>query len=102
MPLTPPRKKSLPLAVDGLTTSEARLRTSEKLAPPFVDSYTPTVGAPGGENRPPFTDEDPCRATAVPMNRCCAWSGSIATAPIDRSRDTARLPATSVHVCPPL
>ena len=37
-------------------------------------------GEPGGVKRPPLTDDEPCRATAVPTKMCWGSFGSIATA----------------------
>ena len=45
--LMPPRKKSAPLVVLGLTVSAVLLKISENVAPPLKDSYSPMVGAPG-------------------------------------------------------
>ena len=71
---------------------------------------------PGGVKRPPLTDEDPWRATSVPMKMWLALAGSTAIAPIERPVATghvskagleaqgavpAVLPATSDHVVPP-
>src|SRR5215472_2948775 len=71
---------------------------------------------PGGVKRPPLTDEDPWRATSVPMKMWLALAGSTAIAPIERPVATghvndagleaqgavpAVLPPTSDHVVPP-
>src|SRR5439155_24770628 len=71
---------------------------------------------PGGVKRPPFTDEEPCRATSVPIKMWAGSAGSTAIAPIERPVETeqvndagleaqgaifAVLPATNVHVVPP-
>src|SRR6476469_262409 len=111
---TPPRKKSLPFADVASTTSWFWISTGAKLAPPSVDSYRPTRAAPGGVKRPPFTDEEPCRATSVPMKMWLGSVGSTATAPIERPVETghsdrlaaqgavgATLPKTGVQVWPP-
>jgi len=63
-------------------------------------SYNPIAGAPGGVKRPPFTDDDPWRATAVPIRMCAAFTGSTAIAAIERFRATARLPGTSDQLFP--
>ena len=112
----PPRKKSPPVANVGSVTSWARISTGLKLAPPSVDSYRPTCAEPGGVKRPPFTDEEPCRATSVPMKMWSGSAGSTAIAPIERPVATghvkddglaeqgavgATLPKTRVHVWPP-
>ena len=116
MPETPPRKKSPPVADVGSVTSWARISTGVKLAPPSVDSYRPTCAEPGGVKRPPFTDEEPCRATSVPMKMWSGSAGSTAIAPIERPVATehvsddglsaqgavgATLPKTRVQVWPP-
>ena len=92
------------------------MTAGEKVKPPSVDSYSPIWAAPGGVNRPPFTDDTPWRATSVPMKMWLALTGSTATAPIERPVATehvndeglsaqgalaAVLPATSVHELPP-
>jgi hypothetical protein len=111
----PPRKKSPPVAEAGLTTSWGKISLLVKVAPPSVDSYRPTWAAPGGVKRPPFTDEEPCRATSVPMKMWLGLAGSMATAPIERPVETEQfgpepsahgafasvLPATSDQVWPP-
>ena len=61
----------------------------------------PISGAPGGVKRPPFTEEEPCRATSVPMKMWRGLTGSIAIAPTERPVATAVLPATSDHELPP-
>src|SRR6266481_5812740 len=72
---------------------------------------------PGGVKRPPLTDEDPCRATSVPMKMWLGSAGSTAIAPIERPVATghvneagleaqgafaAVLPGTGDHELPPL
>src|SRR5262245_23783335 len=75
----PPRKKSLPFGEPGSTRSVASVRLFFHVWPPSVVSYTPTLGDPGGVNLPPLTEDEPCRATAVPTYMCLACSGSTAT-----------------------
>ena len=97
-------------------TSWARISAGLNVAPPSVDSYRPTCAEPGGVKRPPFTDEEPCRATSVPMKMCVGSAGSTAMAPIERPVATghvsdngasaqgavgATLPKTRVQVWPP-
>ena len=48
-----------------------------------------------------MTEDDPWRATAVPMISVSGWPGSTAIAPMERLVATAAEPATSVHVAPP-
>src|SRR5256885_15976919 len=92
------------------------MTAGEKVAPPSVDSKSPIFAPPGGENRPPLTEETPWRATSVPIKIWLALPGSIAIAPIERPVATeqvlpdpsaqgafaAVLPATSVQLLPPL
>src|SRR5438105_1257863 len=112
----PPRKKSPPLELPGLRASWVKITFAVKPVPPFVDSYNPTFATPGGVKRPPFTDDEPCRATAVPMKMCVASFGSMAIAAIERPVATGQLlallcaqgafvavlPETSDHELPPL
>ena len=81
----PPRKKSAPFGELGSTSSESWLSVSCQVAPPLRVSYRPTFAAPGGVKRPPLTDDEPCRATAVPTRMCLALAGSTATAATERS-----------------
>ena len=52
--------------------------------------------------RPPLTDDEPCRATSVPIKMWLAFTGSIAIAPIERPVATPELPATSFQFLPKL
>src|SRR5262245_43135082 len=110
----PPRKKSPPFELPGLTVSWVRITLAVKVAPLSVDSYRPTFAEPGGVNRPPLTEDEPCRATSVPMKIWVGSAGSMAIAPIERPVATGQLvsllpahgafvfvlPATSAHVAP--
>src|SRR4030095_2419737 len=87
----PPRKKSPPFELPGLTVSCVRITAGENVAPPLVDSYRPTLAEPGGVKRPPFTDEEPCRATSVPIKMWPALAGSMAIAPIERPVATGQV-----------
>src|SRR6516225_927703 len=112
----PARKKSPPVVLFGLTTSCIKMTAGENVAPPSVDSYRPTCADPGGVKRPPLTEDEPWRATSVPMKMWLALAGSIAIAPIERLVATGQvlpdpsaqgafaavLPATSVQLLPPL
>ena len=59
------------------------------------------MGAPGGVYRPPFTEDDPCRATAVPIQMCFGLAGSTEIAAMERSFAAATLPGTSDQWTPP-
>src|SRR6516225_6281849 len=112
----PARKKSPPVVLFGSTTSCVKMTAGENVAPPSVDSYRPTCADPGGVKRPPLTEDEPWRATSVPMKMWLGLVGSMAIAPIDRPVATghvsevglsaqgavpAVLPATSVQFIPP-
>src|SRR6266853_745509 len=91
----PPRKKSPPFELCGLTVSWTKMFAATKLVPPSVDSYNPTFATPGGVKRPPITDDTPCRATSVPMKM---WVGSLGS--IARSEEhTSELQSQSNLVC---
>src|SRR5579864_1501254 len=94
----PPRKKSPPVGLEGLTVS-CGVGSSDGAneAPPSVDSYKPTSAAPGGVKRPPLTDDDPWRATAVPMKMWLESAGSTAIAAIDRPVATGHMPGPDAH-----
>src|SRR5215831_12992969 len=93
----PPRKKSPPVAEAGLTVSCGRISAGENDAPPSVDSYRPTCAAPGGVKRPPFTEDEPCRATSVPMKMWFGFAGSTAIAPMERPVATGQVPLPEAH-----
>src|SRR3982751_2397826 len=97
----PPRKKSPPFELAGLTVSPGWLYASDQVSPPSVDSYRPTGGASGGGKGPPVLDENPWRATSVPIRMCCGSLGSIAMAPIERPAVYCWLASSRVHVWPP-
>src|SRR5262245_515656 len=96
----PPRKKSPPFELPGLTVSCVRITAGDHVAPPSVDSYRPTGAEPGGVKRPPCTEDKPCRATSVPIKMWSELAGSTATAPIDRPVATSVARADD-HVVPP-
>src|SRR3954454_2899846 len=100
----PPWNQSTPLDAGAGLTGVLPWRSVDrvKCAPPSVDRYTPSAGAFGGVRRPPFTDEEPWRATAVPITIVAGCPGRTATAPMERLMATACEPATSAHVAPPL
>ena len=100
--LTPPRKKSDPLALFGLTVSEGTENTSVNVAPPSLDSYRPIGGAPGGVKRPPLTLDEPWRATDVPMKMWRGLRESIPIAAIARPAEAATLPGASCQSLPRL
>jgi len=55
------------VGLGGFTESCVRITVGENVAPPLLDSYSPISAEPGGVNRPPLTEDEPCRATSVPM-----------------------------------
>ena len=59
------------------------------------------MGAFAGVKRPPFADDDPWRATAVPIQMWFAFVGSTAIEAIERLAETAWLPGTSDQLLPP-
>src|ERR1700741_3100100 len=100
----PPWNQSTPLEAGAGVTGVLPCRSVDRVnvAPPLVETYTPSAGAFGGVRRPPLTDDEPCRATAVPITMVFGEPRRTAIAPIDRLMATGCEPATRLHVAPPL
>src|SRR5215204_116857 len=99
MSLTPPWNQLLPVA--GGVGFAGSWSATDQVAPPSVDSYSAYGAASGGVRRPPFTDDEPWRATSVPMYRWLEFVGSMAIAPIESLLETGQMPATRENVEPP-
>src|SRR4029079_19462159 len=100
----PPWNQSTPLEAGAGFGGVLPCRSVDRVkwAPPSVETYTPSVGAFGGVRRPPLTDDEPCRATAVPITMVFGWPGRTAMAPMERLVATDAAPATSVQLAAPV